>query len=80
MSQPRVTGKIHDVDKKPGPGITVEAFEHLFFNIFDLAIGPAALTDSDGTFSITPNMRLGLNLKKVYLVISDPNKKFVSVR
>jgi len=79
MSQPRVTGKIHDLDKKPLPGITVEAFEHLFFNIFDLAIGPAALTDSDGTFTITPNIKLGLNLKKVYLVISDPNKKFVSV-
>ena len=54
MSQPRVTGKIHDLDKKPLPGITVEAFEHLFFNIFDLPIGPATFTDSNGTFQHNP--------------------------
>ena len=80
MSQATVRGKIHDLDMKPLPCITVEAFENLFFNIFDLPIGPAVFTDNDGTFSINPDINLGLNLNKVYLVISDPNKKFVSVR
>jgi hypothetical protein len=50
MSQPTVRGKIHDLDMKPLPGITVEAFEHLFFNIFDLPIGPAVFTDNEGMF------------------------------
>jgi len=80
LSQPSIRGKIQDLDKKPLPGIIIEAYQHLFFNIFDISLAPAVFTDKDGTFTIHPNMKLGLDMKKVYLVISDPNKKFVSVR
>ncbi len=59
----------------------IEAFEHnLFESLLHRHIASPVTVDNEGRFKILPTVRFGLNIEKVYLVVSDPFKKFVSVR
>jgi choline dehydrogenase-like flavoprotein len=76
-----ISGRIHDSSNKPlSDIIMVEAFQHIFSSINRL-LAPAVTTDATtGYFEITPTFSFGIDLNKIYLIITDPHKKFISVR
>jgi hypothetical protein len=78
-----ISGRVHDSNNKPLlEDILVEAFEHaLLFSSLSRQISPAVATDlRTGYFKIVPIHSFGLNIKKTYLLITDPNKRFECVR
>jgi choline dehydrogenase-like flavoprotein len=77
-----ISGRIRDSTDKPLPDeIRLEAFEESVLGPrFDRRLGQAASPDSDGRFVITAPMSLGVNARKIYLVMSDPQKRLGSVR
>ncbi len=77
-----IVGRIHDTTGKATTDpIMVEAFEHNFFDsIFPRHIASPVTLDKDGWFKITSTLQFGLDIDKIYLIITDPLKKFVSVR
>jgi hypothetical protein len=78
-----ISGRVHDSNNKPLlEDILVEAFEHaLLLSSLSRQISPAVATDlRTGYFKIVPIHSFGLNIKKTYLLITDPNKRFECVR
>ena len=77
-----IAGKIHNTNNDPiTDPVMVEAFEHnLLDSILHRHIASPVSIDKEGRFKITPGFRFGLNIEKIYLIINDPFKKFVSVR
>jgi len=58
----------------------VEAFEESALGPrFDRHLGHAAPLD-EGRFAITVEVSIGVNTRKIYLVLTDPRKRFASVR
>src|SRR6266487_3917566 len=76
-----ISGRIHDSSNKPlSDIIMVEAFQHIFSSINRL-LAPAVTTGAaTGYFEIVPTFSFGLDLDKIYLIITDPHKKFISVK
>ena len=83
MNQSMVTisGMIHDSNNGIiQDDITIEAFQNILFGI-PLQIGSATSIDhSTGFFKIDTIFSFAINLERIYLIISDPNKRFISVR
>jgi hypothetical protein len=67
-----ISGRIHDSSNKPlSDIIMVEAFQHIFSSINRL-LAPAVTTDAaTGYFEITPTFSFGMDLNKIYLIITD---------
>lgn len=76
-----ITGRVRDSTGRPlAEAVTVEAFEEsVLGSRFDRHLG-RAVTLEDGTFAISVAVSLGVNTGKIYLVLTDPGKRFVSVR
>ncbi len=77
-----ISGRVRDSTHKPLPeGITLEAFEEsVLGRRFDRHLGQAASFDSDGRFVIKVEVSIGINARKIYLVISDHRNRLVSVK
>jgi choline dehydrogenase-like flavoprotein len=77
-----ISGRVRDSTDKPLPEeIRLEAFEESVLGPrFDRRLGQAASPDSDGRFVITVAVGLGVNVRKVYLVMADPRRRLGSVR
>jgi choline dehydrogenase-like flavoprotein len=75
-----VKGIIHDSNNQPIRGVIIEAFERSAFANLDRILAPAVSSDSTGSFSIVPVSNIQPNVQNIYLVITDSNKKFTSVK
>src|SRR5215203_4753688 len=77
-----IVGKIHGTKNETiTDPVIVEAFEHSLLNsILHRHIASPVSPDKGGRFTITPSFRFGLGIERIYLIIADPFKKFVSVR
>src|SRR5919198_6423340 len=75
-----VKGIIHDSNNQPIAGVIIEAFERSVFSNLDRLLAPASVSDSTGSFDIVPVSGIQPNVQKIYLVITDANKKFTSVK
>ncbi len=77
-----IAGKIHDSNNKPiTDNILIEVFEHnIFESILHRHLGSTTTVNHERQFKIIPTVIFGLNIKNIYLVISDPFKKFTSIR
>jgi choline dehydrogenase-like flavoprotein len=75
-----ITGRVSDSAGKPlAEAFTVEAFEESVLGPrFDRHLGSASL--EGGRFAIHVAVSLGVNARKVYLVLPDPAKRFGEVR
>lgn len=59
---------------------SVEAFEEsVLGSRFDRHLGEAVSPDSSGRFAIEVGTSLGVNIRKVYLVVSDPARRFYAI-
>lgn len=75
-----IKGRLHDSSGKPSAGVSVRAYEESALGRrFDRHLGDAANLD-DGGFSITVSISLGVNPRKIYLVLADPGGKLLSAR
>jgi hypothetical protein len=75
-----IKGKIHDLNNQPLVGIIIEAFERSVLSNLDRILAPAELSDSTGSFKIVPVSGIEPDIQKIYLVITDTNKKYSSVK
>ncbi len=77
-----ISGRVRDSADKPLPEeIRLEAFEESVLGPrFDRRLGQAVSSDIDGRFAITVAVSLGVNVRKVYLVMADPRRRLGSVR
>ena len=75
-----VKGIIHDSNNQPIRGVIIEAFERSAFANLDRILAPAVSSDPTGSFSIVPVSNIQPNVQNIYLVITDSNKKFTSVK
>lgn len=76
-----ISGRVCDSAGRPLPeAVAVEAFEESALGSrFDRHLGPAVPLE-EGRFAITVKISLGINSRKVYLVLTDPRTRFASVR
>ena len=76
-----ITGRVLDSGGRPlAEAVAVDAFEESALGPrFDRHLGSAGSLD-DGRFAITVALSLGVNARKVYLVLPDPARRFGSVR
>lgn len=76
-----ITGRVCDsTGKQVAEAVTVEAFEESVLGPrFDRRLGRASALD-EGKFAITVAISLGVNTRKIYLVLTDPGRRFGSVR
>jgi choline dehydrogenase-like flavoprotein len=75
-----IKGKIHDLNNQPLVGIIIEAFERSVFSNLDRILAPAEVSDSTGSFTIVPVSNIQPDIQKIYIVITDTNKKYSSVK
>jgi choline dehydrogenase-like flavoprotein len=77
-----IVGRIHDSNNKPiTDNVLIEAFEHnIFESILHRHLGSTTTVNSEGQFKIIPKVIFEWNIKNIYIVISDPLKKFVSIK
>ena len=75
-----IKGVIHDSNNQPISGIIIEAFERSVFSSLDRLLAPAEVTDSTGSFKMVSVSGIQPDVQKIYLVITDTNKKFTSVK
>jgi choline dehydrogenase-like flavoprotein len=75
-----IKGIIHDSNNQSLAGVIIEAFERSLFSNLDRLLAPAEVSDSTGSFNIVPISGIQPNVQKIYLVISDTNRKFSSVK
>ena len=75
-----IKGIIHDSNNQPIRGVIIEAFERSAFANLDRILAPAVSSDPTGSFSIVPVSNIQPNVQNIYLVITDSNKKFTSVK
>src|SRR5215210_3344392 len=75
-----VKGIIHDSNNQPIRGVIIEAFERQVFGNQPRILAPAVSSDSTGSFNIVSVSNIPINVQNIYLVITDPNKKFTSVK
>ncbi|MGA2666148.1 MAG: GMC oxidoreductase [Nitrososphaerales archaeon] len=78
----KIRGRVHDAAGSPvSEGITIEAFEEsVLGSRFDRRLGSRASPDAEGGFAIEAEATLGVDGRKIYLVVSDPQGRFGSVR
>ena len=77
-----IVGRIHNLNDKPIlDNILIEAFEHnIFESIVHRHLGSTTTINQDGQFEIIPKVIISWNVKNIYLIISDPLKKFISIK
>jgi choline dehydrogenase-like flavoprotein len=75
-----IKGIIHDSNNQPIRGVIIEAFERSAVANLDRILALAVSSDSTGSFSIVPVSNIQPNVQNIYLVITDSNKKFTSVK
>jgi cholesterol oxidase len=75
-----IKGVIHDSSGQPISGIIIEAFERSIISSLDRLLAPAEVSDSVGSFKIVPVSGIQPDLQKIFLVITESNKKFTSVK
>src|SRR5947209_3121196 len=75
-----IKGIIHDSNNQPLAGVIVEAFERSVFSNLDRLLAPAEVSDSAGTFNIVSVSGIQPDIQKIYVIITDTNKKFSSVK
>jgi hypothetical protein len=75
-----IKGIIHDSNDQPIAGVIIEAFERSVFSNLDRLLAPAEVSDSTGSFNIVPISAIQQDVNKIYLVITDTNRKFTSVK
>src|SRR5215469_4673659 len=75
-----IKGIIHDSNDRPIAGVMIEAFERSIFSTLDRLLAPAEVSDSTGSFNIVPVSAIQPDVHKIYLVITDANRKFTSVK
>jgi choline dehydrogenase-like flavoprotein len=75
-----IKGLIHDSSNQPLSGIIIEAFERSIFSSLDRLLAPAEVSDSSGSFKIVSVSGIQPDVQKIYVVITDANKKFTSVK
>jgi cholesterol oxidase len=76
-----ISGRVRDSAASPlAQAITVEAYEESALGPrFDRHLGRAAPLE-EGRFAITVAVSLGVNARKIYLILTDPKKRFSSVK